>query len=385
MSERKIKILYVINSLGSGGAERHLLLLAGEMVRRGYSVCVAVLRNAPSGGAKNLEDEFRQAGSEVVYLKKYGLWDIGRWLSLIKLVGRLRPEIIHSHLPRADLSAAVVKRVHPKIAWISTVHDSYKKGTYSGYWIFPIIGWNWRKADRFVAVSHTVKDWIVQTLRIEPEKITVVYHGIDVSMQRFEEKADNREPRVGCLARFEQRKGLQVLVQAMPKICEKFPQAKLLLAGSDPKGYSNEIKEIVEKLGLENNVEVMGFCSTPFEFLNSLDVFASASFTEGFGIVLLEAMSMKCPIVASDIYPLNYIVQNGVTGILAESGNCTVFADAIVELLENPQKRRAMGEAGYKRCMEEFSLSVSLGKLNSLYEQCLNMQGEREGGQAEVG
>ncbi len=368
------RIIFVINSLGSGGAERHLLLLVSEMVNRGNLVSVAVLRRTPRGGAMDLENEFRQTGSEVVYLKSYGLWDIGRWLSLIKLVARFRPEILHSHLPRADLSAAIIKRVYPKIAWISTFHDSYKKGTYSGYLIFPIVGWNWKKADRFVAVSHTVKDWIVRVLGIDPEKITVIYHGIAASAQQPKKRADNAEPRIGCLARFEQRKGVQVLVQAMPQICKKFPRAELLLAGSDPAGYSTEIRELVEELGLKNNVKILGFCPTPLDFLGSLDVFAFASFTEGFGIVLLEAMSMRCAIVASDIYPLNRIVQNGVTGLLAEPGNSKLFAEAIVQLLENPQMRKQMGEGGYRRCVSEFSLSVSLGKLNSLYEQCLVTQ-----------
>jgi len=364
-----MKLAYVVNTLGAGGAESHLLCLARDMAQRGYSVLAVILKKDIQGGARSLEPDFIEAGVKVVYLQSFALRDIGRWFSLICLLKKFRPDILHSHLPRSDLAAAIAKAIFPNILWVSTIHDRYKKGTYSGYWIFPFIRWNWSRANHFIAVSEHVRKWGIQTLKIPSGKISVIYHGISISRAhgaplRYEIR-DHLV--VGCLARFEKRKGIETLVKAMVEVLKRFPKARLLLAGSDPTGYASVIKNLARSLGIESNVEVLGFCATPLDFLRSLDIFAFASITEGFGIVLIEAMAVKCPIVASNIYPINHIVQHEKTGLLANPGDPDVFAEAIIELADNQERRRKMGEAGYQRCIKEFSLEKSLNKVHDLY------------------
>jgi len=83
---------------------------------------------------------------------------------------------------------------------------------------------------------------------------------------------------------------------------------------------------------------------------------------------------MKCPVVASNIYPINHIVQHGKTGLLANPGNPDAFAEAIIKLAGSPTKRWEMGEAGYQRCIKEFSLEKSLNKVHDLY---LDLQKKR--------
>lgn len=198
------------------------------------------------------------------------------------------------------------------------------------------------------------------------DKTRVIYHGVPVAADA--EPTPSRDfPVVGCPARFEKRKGLEILVKAMAAVIQYYPDAQLRLAGSGPTGYSSVIKDLVRSLGLERNVKIQGFCDTPIAFLRDLDVFAFASNSEGFGIVLIEAMSMRLPIVASDIYPINHIVQHGKSGMLVEPRNPQVFATAIVDLFSKPQLRQAMGEAGFQRCVEEFSLERSLSKVHDLY------------------
>ncbi len=363
-----MRLVYLVNSLGIGGAERHLLNLTCDMVSRGYSVWVVVLRREVRGGASSLDHEFSSAGAEVVFLRDFGLADFGLWLSLISLLKRLRPNILHSHLPRADLAASIAKVVLPTMHWVSTIHDTYTKDKYSGYWIFPLVGWNWRRADQLVAVSRRVQAWSVCEFSMPPNKTRVIYHGVPVyEVFDFLPAKSKTFPIIGCLARFEKRKGLETLIKAMSEVVREFPSAQLLLAGSDPAGYSSVIKHLIKALNLEGNVKVLGFCSTPLEFLHDLDVFAFASTSEGFGIVLIEAMSVKRSIVASDIYPINHIVQHGKSGLLVCPGDHQAFASAISELLRKPQMRHEMGESGYWRCIEEFSLEQALNRVHDLY------------------
>jgi glycosyltransferase involved in cell wall biosynthesis len=141
----------------------------------------------------------------------------------------------------------------------------------------------------------------------------------------------------------------------------------LVLAGSDPTGYADDLRRLADKLHVGHAVDILDFCNDPLTFLSQLDVFAFASISEGFGIVLLEAMATGLPVVASDIYPLNYIVVGGETGMLTNPAEPEAFAAALIELLENPELAYRLGEAGRRRCLEEFSEAKMLQATESLY------------------
>lgn len=371
-----MKIVYLINTLGTGGAEAHLLNLVRDMMRRGYKVWVVILRKKVLGGAFNLEQEFDKTGANLIYLRSFFLGDVGRWFHLASLLRQLNPDILHSHLPRADMAASMAKAMVGNFFWVSTIHDAHTKDSYSGYWIFPYVKGNWTRGDYFIAVSNNAKTWGLQTLGLPASKTEVIYHGIQVSEALTPPRETSDGPlSIGCLARFEKRKGIETLVRAMAVVRKDFPEAKLLLAGSDPTGYSAVIKRLAKSLDLSKNVEIRDFCATPLDFLRRLDLFAFASISEGFGIVLIEAMSESCPIVASDIYPINHIVQHGETGILVNPDDPVAFALAIVDLLEHPEKRRAMGVAGHRRCIQEFSLGKSLDKTHETYLRLIHAAG----------
>lgn len=371
-----MRIVYLVNTLGAGGAEAHLLNLVRDMMRRGYKVWIVILSKKVLGGAANLEQEFDKTGAKVICLRSFFLGDVGRWFCLARLLRQLNPDILHSHLPRSDMAASIAKAVDGSFFWVSTIHDAYAKDKYSGYWIFPFVKWNWARGDYFIAVSNNARIWGMQTLGLLASKTEVIYHGIEAPDSLPAPRAINDAPMtIGCLARFEKRKGIATLVRAMVVVRKHFPEAKLFLAGSDPTGYSAVIKNLAYSLDLSNNVEILGFCSTPLDFLRRLDVFAFASISEGFGMVLIEAMSEGCPIVASDIYPINHIVQHGKTGILVTPDDPEAFALAIIEMLGRPEKRLAMGAAGHRRCIQEFSLEKSLNKTHELYVRLIHAAG----------
>jgi glycosyltransferase involved in cell wall biosynthesis len=365
--------MYVVNSFGAGGAERHLLALASYMTRAGHSVLVVALTGAVPGGAKNIAEDFVSAGVQIAMLDRAGVgWlrDAGRWFGLCKLARAWAPDILHSHLPRADFAASFVKRMLPDIIWISTAHDAYIKGVYSGYWVFRWLGWNWRLADHIVAVSGHAQRWVLEVLRLSEARTSIIYHGIARLPADLEARTaiSNAHPFVvGCLARFEPRKGIATLIKAMVTVCAKHPGARLVIAGSDPTGYANAMRRLADTLRVGHAVDIQDFCDDPLDFLCRLDMFAFASISEGFGIVLLEAMAIGLPVVASDIYPVNHIVVGGETGLLANPAEPEAFAAALIDLLENPELAHRLGEAGRRRCQQEFSEEKMMQSTESLY------------------
>ncbi|HEC15221.1 MAG TPA: glycosyltransferase family 1 protein [Sedimenticola sp.] len=368
-----MKIMYVINSFGSGGAERHLVALVRHMVRSGNAVLVAALTKQTVGGAKNLRTELEAAGAATRVLDYPGarfFHDIGCWFKLFKLTRAWRPDILHSHLPRSDFAASIVKVFCPEMVWIGTLHDAYVKGVYSGYWVFPFVGWLWRRADALITVSGHVRSWANQVLGVPIDRLHVIYHGVPIGeFPRKTPPPGGQQAVIGCLARYEPRKGMDTLVRAMPRVLERYPEVRLILAGSDPNGYRQVIRDRVSELDLDQHVEVRGFCDNPLGFLSELTIFALPSVAEGFGMVVIEAMSAGCPVVVSDIYPLNHIVLDGITGLTAQAGSPEAFANAFIRLLDDEPLRDSMQTAGHKWCLEAFSEDRALSQVTELYRK----------------
>jgi len=236
--------------------------------------------------------------------------------------------------------------------------------------VFRWLGWNWRLADHIVSVSGHAQRWVLEVLRMPKAKTSIIYHGIARFPAALETQSTIQSANpflVGCLARYEPRKGMATLIKAMVTVCAKHPDVRLVIAGSDPNGYADDLRRLADTLHVGHAVDIQNFCDDPLSFLSRLNVFAFASESEGFGIVLLEAMKIGLPVVASDIYPLNYIVVDGETGILANPAEPKTFAAALIELYENSEVAYRIGEAGRRRCLQEFSEEKMLQLTENLY------------------
>ncbi|CAM8407702.1 RfaG Glycosyltransferase [Candidatus Methylopumilus universalis] len=373
--------MFVINTLGAGGAEKHLLSLTKNFMAKGDLICIAVLTRDIKGGAKNLKRDFIELGVEIFELnycsEKY-FRDFGRWYLLIRLITRWSPEIVHSHLPRADFSVSLAKRLLRSFFWVTTIHDAYNKNTYSGFRIFDWAGWNWRIADHIITVSGHAKQWLESKIKPDQRKVTMVHHGINFNniqsniSLKYNKKKINAGFKIGCLARFEPRKGISTLIEAMEGVRAKFPTAKLIIAGSDPKNYSLKLRALVNALNLNDAVEIQSFSKDPVVFLSRLDVFAFASTSEGFGLVLLEAMAVGLPIVASNIHPINFIIEDKITGFLVNPKSPAEFSSAIISCLSDRKLSSKMGQAGKLRCRLNFSEERMIQSISDIYFDLLS-------------
>ena len=155
----------------------------------------------------------------------------------------------------------------------------------------------------------------------------------------------------------------------MPQICQAVLNALLLIAGHDPWGYGATLQRQIDGLGLRENVRLVGFHNDVVSFLSAIDVFAFATKSEGFGQVMVEAMAMSKPVVASAIPPLTEIAVDSDTGLLVESGNPRAFADALIQLIKDPLKRERMGLRGRERVEEFFTAERMAGQTLALYEE----------------
>ena len=369
-----MKVLHLINTLSVGGAELHLLTLCRYLKRLGVEIKVAYLKEGQ--GSRSLRSDFEAAGIPVFYLKGEGIRLVQSWLWLRRLLKQEKPDILHTHLPRADLLGFWVRLSGFSGSWVCSVHNIYGN-FWRGRRALSLFGPVWRQADRIIAISRAVREWLVQGFGLPPEKVQVVYYGIEpewwVSPARDLRSAwgFSDRPLIGSVGRLEPRKGHDLLIQAMCSVVRQFPQTMLLIAGHDPWGYGRVLERLVAQLGIEKHVRFLGFQSDIPSFLHAIDVFAFASRSEGFGQVVIEAMAAGKPVVVSRIAPLTEIVADGETGLYAEPENPESFAEKILWLLSHREEAQNMGKRGQETVRRRFSAETMASAVSAIYKKIL--------------
>jgi glycosyltransferase involved in cell wall biosynthesis len=372
-TREKVKILQLINTLAAGGAELHLLALCRYLRRQGLEVSVACLREQVKE-SRPLRPDFEREHIRVIDLQADNRYDwrfLGR---LARLLKRERPDILHTHLPRADIAAALIHRLTYSPAFICSVHGIYRQRWF-GPWAAPLMRWAYHEAEGVIAISAAVQHWLGQDLGVVADKVTVIHYGIEPEqfacppMNCRGMWARQGQVIVGSLGRMEAGKGFDCLIRAISIVQRHLPDVLLLIAGHDLSGYRPRLQALIAKQGLAEAVRLMGFQSDVPSFLHALDAFAFASRSEGFGQVVIEAMAAGKPVVASRIPPLTEIVLDKETGLLVEPDDPQAFADAITWLCSHPAEARAMGQRGQERVSQQFSAEVMAVKTLSLYQR----------------
>jgi glycosyltransferase involved in cell wall biosynthesis len=372
-----MNVLYVINTLHRGGAEAHLLLLARGLRSQGVACEVAFLRSSVEGGSLDLRTAFEDASIATHYLGCEKSYDPRSGIRLSRILASRTWDVVHSHLPRADAAAAVCKVLRPQQAWISTVHHPYDEGNaYSAARLIPVIAPMWRMADGIIAVSEPVREWCIKSLGVSPNNVHTIVHGVDLEFSGYQPSRvqDGTRYCIGSIGRYEERKGHETLIRAMVPILQEFPNAQLRIAGHDPWGYGDVLRRIIAELGLEQHVHLIGFMSDKAAFFSEIDVFAFASLSEGFGIVLLEAMEAGKPSVVSNISPLTEIITPGKSGLAARVEDPQSFANAIMTLFRTPEYLRDMGDEAHRRVVRDFSIERMVEKTLHYYNDIVLMK-----------
>lgn len=372
-----MNVLCVINTLHKGGAEAHLLLLAKGLLSRGVTCEVAYLRSAVGGGSVDLRDTFEDAGIRTHYLECERSYDPRSGIRLGRLLASKEWDVLHSHLPRADAAAVFCKLTHRRQTWISTLHHPYDNA-YAGAPLITAMAPMWRQADGIIAVSEAVRQWAIARLKVSAERVHTIVHGIDVEARnqtRWETSGGSSTGDrccVGSIGRYEERKGHETLILAMVSVLKQFPGAHLRIAGHDPWGHGGVLRKLIVDLNLEQHVHLVGFMEDKEQFFSDIDVFAFASRSEGFGIVVLEAMEAGIPVVVSNISPLNEIIRPGTSGLVAEREDPRSFADAIVSLFRDRTYMRQIAEGGRQRVASEFSQGRMVDRTLQYYLDVVN-------------
>jgi glycosyltransferase involved in cell wall biosynthesis len=371
-----MRVLHIQRVKGIGGSERHLLALLPALRDRGIDVRMCVLQ---VGDGDRFVREMRGTGVDVVV--KRGGHDANPLLlaQLVSEIRAYRPDLVHTHLVHADVYGQLAARV-ARVTGLSSVH-----GTPSFYLRQPylaagkLVG---RLAARRIAISEHVASWLRSTGLAAPDRIRVVYYGIDpdpwtaASADRGKARAAfglvDGDVVVGIASRLIPGKGHDLLVDALGRARRECPELKLLIAGEGTERAA--IERAAVRCGPPGTVQVLGFLPDVPAFYAACDVVAfptQPELSEGFGLAALEAMAGGKPVVASSVGSLPEVVDDGVTGVLFPASSADALASALVDLARDESWRFELGVAGEVRARRDFPLEAMVSRTIDVYEDLL--------------
>jgi glycosyltransferase involved in cell wall biosynthesis len=224
---------------------------------------------------------------------------------------------------------------------------------------------------KIIAVSQSVKSDLLSRTNLDSSLISVIHAGVDVSpsIRALPVFAPGRIPVVGTAGPLEAVKGNVYFLGAAQRVVAALPETEFLIAGSGPE--EENLRHLVRDLGINRNVT---FVSNLFEFTASLaamDIFCLPSLRQGLGTVMLEAMALGRPVIASGVGGIYSVIQDDRTGLVVPPSDSARLAERILELLHDPVRARSLGEAGRRLVCEEFGVARMVSQTADVYREIL--------------
>lgn len=364
--ESKFKISYLLPEMKWGGSEKHIIQLAAGLRQRGYDARITCLFRE---GLLACEVKERDIPFECLNLPYR--WTPAAVFRISKWIQSNPTDILHTCLFGFHFFAGLPARLAKTPIILSSRRE-----------IAQWQNWNhrlWERlgnlyADKIICCSKAVEQWTLEKESAPPQKVLTIYNGVDLNRfipngnsagvrQHFGIPAD--APLIGTVANLSREKGYPYLLEACERIGEKNPDAWFLFVGFGP--LEKELKERAGKMKGHEQIIFTGARRDVPNLIRAMDVFILASVIEGFPNVLLEALAMAKPVVATNVGGIPELIGSGRTGILVPPKDGCQLAGAVCSLLEDPAYARSLGARGAELVRKNFSLERMIDQYEAFY------------------
>ena len=363
------QVIHVITTISRGGAENQLIILTREQVKAGRKPVVIYLKDAPE-----LLEEFEDAGVEVICFCSY--LSFTRQVFWLKKYLKDKEVIIHAHLPRAEILVALASR---KNRFFVTRHNAERFFPAAPKFISSFMSrLVTKRATKIIAISHEVARFLTKNREVSKEtNVEIVYYGYDSNIKsKNSKKIDFRkelnimenEIMVGTVGRIVKQKDYPTLLRSFAQFQNLNNKVKLVIVGEGI--LRKEMEILSQELRITEKVVWYGKTSRIFDFMNSIDLFVLTSVYEGFGLVLLEAMAAKVPIVTTKISAIPEVMGNKYK-YLAEAGNASDFAVKMNSISSLGSVNRKKLKFYYEKRLKKFAPSSMSLQIENIYNEVL--------------
>ncbi len=368
-----MNILQLVSSSRTSGAEKHVAVLSDRLRKRGHNVHAA----CPHGDW--LPEQLKSAEIPTLELDMRGVKSLGTPQLLKKYVTEHKIDIIHAHLTRATYFGLLTCKL-TGLPIISSVHCRSHDVVYR--YLFP------RENSQIVSVSDFIRNGLLRK-GVAGDRIRTIYNGTEFLLEQSEIEIEKAQPGneeilplraelslppdaelIGLIARVDEFKGHLVLARAVKQIVAERPKAYFVLVGPVITQIQKEMWEITSADGVADRLRFMGVRNDVKRLVAEMQILTLPSRYEACSMSIIEAMAMGKPVVVTRAGGNPELVDHEITGLLIErTPEC--LAEALVSILSDPVKLKAMGEAAHRSAQKRFSAQVMVDNIESLYNEVL--------------
>ncbi|MDQ1330095.1 MAG: hypothetical protein QG578_358 [Thermodesulfobacteriota bacterium] len=392
----KIKVIHIITRLDKGGSAENTLLTVEGLDKKIYDILLVKGLSIESGMTEDeamaVEKSIRDAESKGVRIltvpglvrKPDPFSDFKTFIELIKILRHEKPHIVHTHTSKAGILGRwaaffagvpiIIHTPHGHVFW-----GYFGRFKTSFYTILEKVAAF--ITDKIITLTEQEKNDHLR-FRIAPmDKFSVVHSGIrldgfsdppvDPAVIRRKLGIPEKGLVIGTAGRHAAVKGQRYLIEAAVNITEAKPDTMFVFLGAGE--LSEELEDMALKLGVMEKVKFPGWRPDVAEVMSVFDLFVLPSLNEGMGRVLVEAMALGKPVVASNVGGIPDLVDHGKTGYLVPPGDVRSLSAAICDIIENPEKGKKMGENGKKKAAG-YSADAMVMKIDKLYRALLQQK-----------
>ncbi len=362
------RLLFIATSLGGGGAERVAALLLQYLNREKFEPILAVFQER--------FDYYIPEDVPVICFHKKSAYDLP-WLiwKLARVYEKEMPDAVISF--GINLTPIIAKKfARSKLRLILSVQTQTSIKVRQDFlshlkssWAIPRL---YPEADTIICCSRGVADDLVTRFKVPPQKINIVYNPVDIEYvsSLAQEEVDHpyftskEMPVIIAMGRLVAQKGYPYLLTAFAQVVAKFP-CRLIILGEGKE--QDSLAKLVRQLGIERQVDFLGFQKNPFKYLAHSDIFVLSSLWEGFALAILEAMACGIPVISTRCPSgPDEIITDGVNGLLVPVADEKALADAMLRLLKDKELSAKLVQAGRKR-VEDFTAAKFVKEYEALF------------------
>jgi glycosyltransferase involved in cell wall biosynthesis len=376
-----LRVVHVITRLSLGGSSENTVLSIAGLIAAGHE-CLLVAGETQSEPAVVEAARARGCGVELIpslVRQPSPVRDLAALVALVRLFRRRRPDLVHTHTSKAGFIGRLAARIArvPIVAHTPHGHVFYAyhgaATTAAFVWLERIAA---RWTDRIVVLTERGAGEHLARGIGRASQYVAIPSGVDTAAlsARAPERAAARlalglppdAAVVVGVGRLVPVKGFDVLVAALPKVRAAVPSLRVLLVGDGPERPA--IESLARTLGVADSLTITGAQADVVPYLAAADVLAAPSRNEGMGRVLIEAMALGVPVVATRVGGIPAVLAGGEFGPLVEPDTPGALAEALIGLLGDPAGREKLAEAGRRRA-EDFTEAVMVSRMVRLYRE----------------
>jgi len=365
------RILVVDHAEIVGGAELYVLELFERLNRERYSVCFVTSSIA-------LQNLIKQKGFECELFTSGRLktanpvalaYNVFSTFRKLKSILKIRQsDLIQTNTVRMHIIGALLAYIlHKPLVWIIHSYDFNK-------FLFKILS---PIPKTIIFVSQSVQQGYISVIP-KNNKTFVLTNGFNFDLLKMVDRSfvprtysvNNTTKVIGMIGRIERQKGQEYFIRSIPLILNKYPDVLFLVVGDPNKNqmdYYEQLCNLVKKLGIENKVVFSGHINNIYDLIGGVDVLVAPSTgDESFGRILMEALALECPVVATRVKGYTDIIEDRISGLIVPIADSVAIANAVNEIFANPELAVKMVSHGRKKIQDNYDLRESTRKYEKI-------------------